>query len=155
MAVLLSPSFQEPAPYPKPTAFVWLLFSEKQLAPIIVSCELLWTPPALYPITVLSSPVEIVFPAFQPSITLFVELDVSDPAALFECVFLGTLLSAVKPPPNEDPSAFAKLAAVTIPLKTAPPSEKLTPIPGNLRWLILLLPNVISLDTAVALGNAL
>ena len=45
--------------------------------------------------------------------------------------------------------------AVTIPLMTAPPSLKLTPIPGTLKWLFKELPSVISLLTLCAVACAL
>ena len=84
---------------------------------------------------------EILFPAFQPTIVLYFELDVSAPAPLFECVLYGSPLSAVKPPPNEDPSAFAKLAAVTMPVKDACPFVSIvTPVPT----LTLSVSNIIS-----------
>ena len=64
------------------------------------------------------------------------------------------LVTEVKSLPTELPSALTKLVAVTTPAMTAPPSEKLTPIPGTLRWLILLSPKVISLDTVAELAAA-
>ena len=52
------------------------------------------------------------------------------------------------------PSAFTKLVAVTIPDITAPPAEKLTPIPGTLTWLILELPMVTSFEIVAELASA-
>ena len=60
---------------------------------------------------------------------------------------LAGKLDRLLPSPEKD-------VAVTTPAMTAPPSEKLTPIPGILTWLILLLPKVISLDTVAELDSA-
>ena len=88
--------------------------------------------PAKLPTTVFLSPELIDVPAFLPIKVLFSasvpenESPAPDPPTVLLC-------ASDERPPTALPSAFTKLVAVTMPDITAPPSEKLTPIPGILR----------------------
>ena len=167
-----SPEFKY-RPERLPIAVVWLLALEvsKELYPIatllspsysnpkaLLPTAVFWSPPYKYcpawcPIQVLWSPDTMSFPASYPNKVFWSEEPVKfAPAPVPPTVFPSESDST---PPNELPSAFAKLVAVTIPLKYPSPEEpKLTPIPGILKWLIPVLPNVISDDTVPELGWA-